>query len=125
VRHTPAMESALLAFMSAQEGPVGARAAARHLRECGFDVSESTVSRLLNDLDERALSQSLGKKGRILTEEGNRVAANQQLDSQRESYFAEALALHYGHSRRNSLTFAQWSRRAVRRAGGSGSPSTK
>jgi DNA-binding FadR family transcriptional regulator len=97
VRHTPAMESALLAIMSGQKGPVGARAAARHLRERGFDVSESTVSRLLNDLDERALTQSLGKKGRILTEEGNRVAANRQLDSRRESYFADALDLRDVH----------------------------
>ncbi|TDD81669.1 FCD domain-containing protein [Actinomadura rubrisoli] len=97
MRHTPAMESAVLAFMSAHEGPVGARAAARHLRERGFDVSESTVSRLLGDLDERALTQSLGKKGRILTEEGTRVAANQQLDSRRASYFADALDLRDVH----------------------------
>ncbi|WP_242905680.1 FCD domain-containing protein [Actinomadura terrae] len=97
MRHTPAMESAILAVMSDHQGPVGARAAARYLRERGFDVSESTVSRLLTDLDERALTRSLGKKGRILTEEGVRVAANQQLDSERASYFADALNLRDVH----------------------------
>ncbi|MFI0425182.1 FCD domain-containing protein [Spongiactinospora sp. 9N601] len=97
MRHTPAMESAVLAFVSDHQGPVGARAVAQHLRKHGFDVSESTVSRLLSDLDERALTQSLGRKGRILTEEGSRVAANQQLDRRRESYFADALILRDVH----------------------------
>ncbi|GII64882.1 hypothetical protein Skr01_49670 [Sphaerisporangium krabiense] len=97
MRHTPAMESALLAIMNSHAGPVGARAATRHLREHGFDISESTVSRLLTDLDERALTRSLGKKGRVLTEEGRRVAANQRLDSHRASSFADALSLRDVH----------------------------
>ncbi|QXJ20849.1 FCD domain-containing protein [Actinomadura graeca] len=97
--------------MSAQEGPVEARAAARHLRDRGFDVSESTVSRLLTGLDERGLTQSLGKKGRILTEEGDRVAANQQLDSQRASHFADALAMRDVHD----LTDHLISRRGIER----------
>ncbi len=93
MQHTPPIESALLAAMNSQAGPLGARAAAGYLRERGFDVSESTVSRLLRELDERALTRSLGKKGRVLTEEGRRAAANLLLDSRRASDFADALNL--------------------------------
>ncbi|MBB5959831.1 DNA-binding FadR family transcriptional regulator [Saccharothrix tamanrassetensis] len=95
--HTPPIESALLAAMSSQAGPMGARAALVHLREQGFAVSESTVSRLLRELDERALTQSVGKKGRVLTEEGRRAAANLLLDSRRASNFADALNLRDVH----------------------------
>ncbi|WP_433260719.1 FCD domain-containing protein [Actinosynnema sp. CS-041913] len=97
MHHTPPIESALLAAMSSQAGPMGARAALGHLRQQGFAVSESTVSRLLRELDERALTRSLGKKGRVLTEEGRRAAANLLLDHRRASTFADALNLRDVH----------------------------
>ncbi|CCH31662.1 FCD domain-containing protein [Actinosynnema sp. NPDC047251] len=97
MHHTPPIESALLAAMSAQAGPMGARAALVHLRDKGFEVSESTISRLLRELDDRALTASLGKKGRVLTEEGRRAAANLLLDSRRASNFADALNLRDVH----------------------------
>ncbi|TCO55800.1 FCD domain-containing protein [Actinocrispum wychmicini] len=93
MQHTPPITSALLAALSTQAGPLGARAAAGYLRDRGFDVSESTVSRLLRELDDQGLTQPLGKKGRVLTEEGRRSAANLLLDSRRSASFAKALNL--------------------------------
>jgi DNA-binding FadR family transcriptional regulator len=63
---------ALLAVVAAAGHPVGARQATDALREHGFVVSESTVSRLLRQLDADGLTSPLDGKGRVLTDEGRR-----------------------------------------------------
>jgi GntR family L-lactate dehydrogenase operon transcriptional regulator len=67
-----AEEIALLMAIEASRTPLGSRKAADALREAGFSVSESTVSRLLRRLDEQQLTRPLDAKGRVLTDAGHR-----------------------------------------------------
>lgn len=72
---------ALLGVLAGHPGPVGTRAARAGLAEKGIDVSESSVSRRLRELDERGWSRSLGGKGRVLSPEGQRRQAELELSS--------------------------------------------
>ena len=61
---------ALLAVMELSDAPLGTREARRALEARGVVVSESTISRLLRELDARGWSTPLGRKGRLISEEG-------------------------------------------------------
>ncbi len=50
--------------------PLGARVIARELKELGIDLSERAVRYHLKIMDERGLTQSVGRDGRIITESG-------------------------------------------------------
>jgi DNA-binding FadR family transcriptional regulator len=65
-------EATLLLAIAASPTPVGSRRAAYALRHAGVRASESTVSRLLRRLDQRALTQPMDAKGRVLTDLGRR-----------------------------------------------------
>jgi DNA-binding FadR family transcriptional regulator len=84
-------ELALLAALAEYEGPIGARTAVGGMRERGFNVSESTVSRLLTGLDSKRLTRSLGVKGRELTVDGRRLAETFEADERRNRAVAAAL----------------------------------
>ncbi|MFD4986227.1 FCD domain-containing protein [Streptomyces sp. NPDC058374] len=66
---------ALLQLMSASSGPLGTRNAQRELAERGRELSESSVSRLLREMDDRGWTTPVGSKGRVLAGEGRRRAA--------------------------------------------------
>lgn len=71
-------EGALLALVhaiSTSDAPMGSRNAQRELAARGMRLSESSVSRLLREMDERGWTASAGKKGRTLSAEGRRRAA--------------------------------------------------
>lgn len=61
--------------MSASAGPLGTRHAQRELEERGHVLSESSVSRLLRDMDARGWTIPVEAKGRVLSPEGRRRAA--------------------------------------------------
>lgn len=61
---------ALLAVMEMSDVPLGTREARRALEAKGVELSESTISRLLRELDARGWSTSLGRKGRLISDEG-------------------------------------------------------
>ncbi|MER6721002.1 FCD domain-containing protein [Streptomyces halstedii] len=66
---------ALLQLMSASSGPLGTRNAQRELAKRGRELSESSVSRLLREMDARGWTVPVGTKGRTLAGEGRRRAA--------------------------------------------------
>jgi len=66
---------ALMQAMSTSSGPLGTRNARRELAERGMTVSESSVSRLLREMDARGWTVPVGTKGRVLAAEGRRRAA--------------------------------------------------
>ncbi|MEU6889768.1 FCD domain-containing protein [Streptomyces viridosporus] len=66
---------ALLQLMSASSGPLGTRNAQRELARRGMELSESSVSRLLREMDARGWTAPVGTKGRTLSREGRRRAA--------------------------------------------------
>lgn len=66
---------ALIQAMSTSSGPLGTRNAQRNLAERGLTLSESSVSRLLREMDSRGWTVSVGTKGRVLAPEGRRRAA--------------------------------------------------
>lgn len=61
---------ALLAVMELSDAPLGTREARRALEGKGVELSESTISRLLRELDARGWSTPLGRKGRLISDEG-------------------------------------------------------
>ncbi|WP_329248618.1 FCD domain-containing protein [Actinoallomurus sp. NBC_01490] len=66
---------ALLQLMSTSSGPLGTRNAQRELASRGMELSESSVSRLLRQMDARGWTTPVGTKGRTLSREGRRRAA--------------------------------------------------
>ena len=71
MRKTDALEAIVLSALSS-EAPVGARMIWRQVLRSGLDASESTVSRVLNELDARGLTVSVENKGRTLTPTGQK-----------------------------------------------------
>lgn len=64
-------EIAILRILSDSPHPVGARVIAYHLKEHGLELGERAVRYHLRLMDERGLTQLIGKRdGRILTERG-------------------------------------------------------
>ncbi|MGO4453558.1 FCD domain-containing protein [Arthrobacter sp. RAF14] len=88
------VEEVILSVLRNQPAPAGSRLIRRELAAEGFDTSESTVNRLLTGLDSRGFTESLGRKGRVLTGEGRRVSGVLQSDRHRKVYFEKALQMH-------------------------------
>ncbi|TVQ34478.1 MAG: FCD domain-containing protein [Geminicoccaceae bacterium] len=61
-----------LRTLATAEGPLGARTLLPALRAGGIDWAEATAGRYLRQLDEVGLTQSLGKRGRVITRAGRR-----------------------------------------------------
>jgi DNA-binding FadR family transcriptional regulator len=66
-------EAQLFRVLLSEDGPIGARIAARKMAELGSNISEGTVSRLFLRLDGMGLSASVGRQGRLVTRTGRRV----------------------------------------------------
>lgn len=66
------MQLIALRVLAEAEGPSGALSLAGAFRSAGIDVAEATAGRYLRQLDERGYTRSLGKRGRVLTEAGER-----------------------------------------------------
>lgn len=86
-------ELVLLMFLGGEGRPVGARLALRALEEHGVSTSEASMSRMLTRLDALGLTSRIGRKGRVLTEEGERVYRSQVLQVRRSESFDRALEL--------------------------------
>lgn len=87
------VEEIILSVLRAQPGPTGSRTLCRELALRGHATSESTVNRLLVDLDARALTASMGRKGRVLTAQGRQTSEALVLDRDRSAYFERALRM--------------------------------
>jgi DNA-binding FadR family transcriptional regulator len=92
MRKTDTLEAAVLDALRS-DTPVGARSIWRLVLRSGHDVSESTVSRILSDLDARGLTTSLENKGRLLTPNGQQLVDTTRLDAQRRRGFDGARAV--------------------------------
>lgn len=68
--HDIRIEHITLGHLSRSSGPTGSSRLVEELSRNEFDMSEATAGRFLRSLDRRGLTQSLGKRGRILTEDG-------------------------------------------------------
>lgn len=84
---------ALLQVMSRVDGPLGTRNTRTSLTELGFDLSESSVSRLLREADARKWTVRVGSKGRILSPEGRRRAADEVLSRRAAESLSEAVGV--------------------------------
>jgi GntR family transcriptional regulator, transcriptional repressor for pyruvate dehydrogenase complex len=71
--------TALAQIMAANPEPLGTRYAALELGARGVVLSESSVSRLLREMDARGWTTPVGTKGRVLSTEGRRQAAESVL----------------------------------------------
>jgi repressor of nif and glnA expression len=60
----------ILNVLGEQREPLGARVIARRLKDHGVELSERAVRYHLKLMDERGLTKSIGKDGRLLTEQG-------------------------------------------------------
>ena len=60
----------ILNVLGEQREPLGARVIARRLKDHGVELSERAVRYHLKLMDERGLTKSVGKDGRLLTEQG-------------------------------------------------------
>ncbi len=60
----------ILNVLGEQREPLGARVIARRLKDHGIELSERAVRYHLKLMDERGLTKSIGKDGRLLTEQG-------------------------------------------------------
>ena len=64
-------ELAILKILNDSTEPLGARVIAHHLKDHGFELGERAVRYHLKLMDERGLTQLVGRRdGRILTEQG-------------------------------------------------------
>lgn len=64
------MQLIALRVLANAEGPSGALSLTSAFRSAGIDVAEATAGRYLRQLDELGYTRSLGKRGRVLTAEG-------------------------------------------------------
>lgn len=76
MRNPAEIRDELLAILGAETTPVGARNISKILQSKGHPVSESTVSRLLRELDAKGITVAIGAHGRMLSAEGKRRLAN-------------------------------------------------
>ncbi len=86
---TDSLEAVVLAALQS-DSPTGARTIWRQVLLHGFDVSESTVSRILNELDARGLTSALNNKGRTLTAQGRKLVEDTRVEEQRRLRFDSA-----------------------------------
>ena len=86
MRRTDALEAVVLSVLRS-DTPVGARTIWRQALRKGFDISESTVSRVLNDLDSRGLTVALDNKGRALTTAGEAMVQSAMAEERRRRQF--------------------------------------
>lgn len=75
---SPLVEPALKLLLVIRDAgiPVGTRVARRELLSQGIELSESTTSRQLRDLDQLGLTVPVGTKGRVLTPAGEAYASD-------------------------------------------------
>ncbi len=67
---TEKRRSAVLRILRESTRPQSSSRIARHLKTLGFDWSERTVRLCLQQLDAEGLTETLGKRGRLITERG-------------------------------------------------------
>lgn len=63
-------EFSILKVLSDSKEPLGARVIARHLKDLGIELGERAVRYHLKLMDERGLTQTIGRDGRLITEAG-------------------------------------------------------
>lgn len=61
---------AILNILKDSPKPLGSRIISRRLKEQGFDLTERAVRYHLRVMDERGITQSRGRAGRVITQEG-------------------------------------------------------
>lgn len=88
---TESLVDVVLGEMARHDGPVGARMLWKEVQNGGHAVSESTISRILTELDGQDLTRVVGKKGRELTPDGRRVVETLRAEAQRDAQLDEAL----------------------------------
>lgn len=80
------MELIALGLLAQSDEPTGARRLAEIYRREKIDVAEATAGRYLRSLDEMGLTQTVGVRGRVLTDAGRRrlrqLLSQQQIDAQ-------------------------------------------
>lgn len=86
----PNPRSTLLVALANAEGPVGTRQARQWLSDSGYQMSESTMSRRLRDLDSEGLTVQVGAKGRILTPSGRTFVTDVLRNGEREALLRRA-----------------------------------
>jgi HTH-type transcriptional regulator, global nitrogen regulator NrpRI len=62
----------ILKILSRSSEPIGARAIARELEAYGISLTERAVRYHLQIMDERGLTEQVGREGRLITEQGRR-----------------------------------------------------
>lgn len=84
---------ALVEIFSVSPGPIGTRHARRELSKRGYDLSESSISRLLRETDRRGWTQAVAAKGRVLAAEGRRRATDAVLARRGSESVSRAVAV--------------------------------
>lgn len=86
------MQLIALEVLAESAGPSGALSLASAFRNAGIDVAEATAGRYLRQLDELGFTHSLGKRGRILTEEGEKRLSDLKLSDSLAAHGARLTA---------------------------------
>ena len=90
------MQLIALRVLAESGGPSGALSLASAFRNAGIDVAEATAGRYLRQLDELGYTRSLGKRGRMLTLQGENSAGGTRPERQPRRPWRTS----YGRSRR-------------------------
>jgi len=88
-------EFAILSVLGGYNEPLGATRVARDLKDRGIDLTERAVRYHLQAMDVRGLTESMGRSGRRLTEEGKRELGNARVADKVALTLARIDALSY------------------------------
>jgi DNA-binding FadR family transcriptional regulator len=94
MRNSEEVRLELLAILGTDTVPVGARQISRTLQSKGYTVSESTVSRMLRQLDTEGLTLAIGAHGRTLSPEGHRRLSRKQTSIEVDRLIRQAVDVH-------------------------------
>lgn len=94
MRNPTEIRNELLAILGAEATPVGARHISKLLQSKGHAVSESTVSRLLRNLDAEGVTIAVGAHGRMLSAEGRRDLSRKRTSIEVDRLIRQAVDVH-------------------------------
>lgn len=107
-------EAEILKILSAETKPMGSGQLRALLQQKGFNLSEATVGRILCDMDLRDLTEKLGYKGRIITDNGRRTLESIQITSRQNINSSRLLEI-LNSTRLEDLVDMLTARRAIER----------
>ncbi|MFZ5647541.1 MAG: FCD domain-containing protein [Bacillota bacterium] len=107
-------EYEILSIMEEREEPLGCGQLSQLLKDRGFEVSEATVGRILNEMDRKGLTAKRGFKGRTISG-GGRIKLEQYRSLKRRLAYGNRFIETLKSTRKEDLIDILVARRAIER----------